>query len=130
VKRGREAAHRRPRASTSTRHRPARLARDLGARCWPPAPRSRSTADHVPLQGHDRRRLLRLRGLDQFRQPLVPLNDEATLNIVDAAFAREQTATFEADLARSRGITFAEWNERPLKERLMERLASMLDSQL
>jgi cardiolipin synthase len=58
------------------------------------------------------------------------LNDEATLNIVDAGFAREQTATFEADLARSRRVTFAEWNERPLKERLMERLASIFDSQL
>jgi cardiolipin synthase len=58
------------------------------------------------------------------------LNDEATLNILDAAFAREQTAIFEADLARSRPISFAEWNDRPLKERLMERLASILDSQL
>ena len=58
------------------------------------------------------------------------LNDEATLNIVDAAFAREQTAIFEADLARSRPISFAEWNDRPLKERVMERLASVLGSQL
>ena len=58
------------------------------------------------------------------------LNDEATLNIIDAAFARQQTQIFEADLARSRPISFAEWNERPLKERLMERLASILDSQL
>ena len=58
------------------------------------------------------------------------LNDEATLNIIDPAFARQQTQIFEADLARSRPISFAEWNERPLKERLMERLASLLDSQL
>jgi cardiolipin synthase len=58
------------------------------------------------------------------------INDEATLNIIDAAFAREQTAVFEADLARSRPISFAEWSERPLKERLMERLASILGSQL
>ena len=58
------------------------------------------------------------------------LNDEATLNIIDAAFALEQTAIFEADLARSRTVSFAEWEDRPLKERLMERLASILGSQL
>jgi len=58
------------------------------------------------------------------------LNDEATLNFIDAAFAREQTAIFEADLARSKRISFAQWNERPLKERLLERLASVLGSQL
>ena len=58
------------------------------------------------------------------------LNDEATLNIVDADFAREQTATFEADLAKARPISFAQWTDRPLKERLSERLASLIGSQL
>ena len=58
------------------------------------------------------------------------LNDEATLNIVDPGFAREQTATFEADLAKARPISFAEWTRRPLKERLSERLASLIGSQL
>ncbi len=58
------------------------------------------------------------------------LNDEATLNIVDADFAREQTATFEADLAKARPVSFAEWTDRPLKERLSERLASLIGPQL
>jgi len=58
------------------------------------------------------------------------LNDEATLNIVDAGFAREQTATFEADLAKARPVSFAKWTDRPLKERLSERLASLIGSQL
>ena len=58
------------------------------------------------------------------------LNDEATLNIVDADFARQQTATFEADLAKARPVSFAEWTDRPLKERLSERLASLIGSQL
>ena len=58
------------------------------------------------------------------------LNDEATLNIVDATFATEQTTIFEADLSRSRRITFAEWNERPFKEKIGERLASLFGSQL
>ena len=74
----------------------------------------------------DRRR----RAADEEHIAALRLNDEATLNIVDAAFAREQTAIFEADLARSRPISFAEWNDRPLKERVMERLASVLGSQL
>ena len=58
------------------------------------------------------------------------LNDEATLNILDADFARQQTAVFNADLGRSRPITFTEWSQRPWQERLRERLASLLGSQL
>ncbi len=58
------------------------------------------------------------------------LNDEATLNIVDAAFAKQQTAVFEADLARSKPISFEQWNNRPLREKLRERLASVIRSQL
>ena len=58
------------------------------------------------------------------------LNDEATLNILDAAFAAEQTATFERDLARSRPMSLAEWQRRPWRERLGERLASLLGAQL
>ena len=58
------------------------------------------------------------------------LNDEATLNIADAEFAKQQTAIFEVDLSRSRRITFAEWSARPLKEKIAERLASLLGSQL
>jgi len=58
------------------------------------------------------------------------LNDEANLNIYDAAFAAEQAAIFSADLAKSRRITLAEWQRRPLKEKLLENLASLLGSQL
>jgi cardiolipin synthase len=58
------------------------------------------------------------------------LNDEATLNILDAEFAQEQTAIFEDDLAKSRQISHQQWLNRPLKERLAEKLASLIDSQL
>lgn len=58
------------------------------------------------------------------------LNDEATLNIVDATFASEQKSIFEADLRRSRLITNAAWLDRPLKEKIGERLASLFGSQL
>ena len=58
------------------------------------------------------------------------LNDEANLNIYDAAFAREQVKVFDADLARSRRIELAEWEARPWKDKLLEQLASVLGSQL
>jgi cardiolipin synthase len=58
------------------------------------------------------------------------LNDEANLNIYDAAFAREQVAVFEADLARSRRITLEQWQRRPWRERVAERLAALIDAQL
>jgi cardiolipin synthase len=58
------------------------------------------------------------------------LNDEANLNIYDAGFAVEQVAIFNADLAKSRRITLAQWQGRPMKEKLLEHLASLLGSQL
>ncbi|MEO5844917.1 MAG: phospholipase D-like domain-containing protein, partial [Caldimonas sp.] len=58
------------------------------------------------------------------------LNDEANLNIYDKAFAAEQVAIFAADLAKSRRVTLAQWQERPFKEKLLERAASLLGSQL
>ena len=58
------------------------------------------------------------------------LNDEATLNVMDSAFAVQQTQIFEDDMKLSRQITFAEWSNRPLREKLGERLASLLRSQL
>lgn len=58
------------------------------------------------------------------------LNDEANLNVYDRAFARALEALFAADLARSREITLAEWERRPRREKLQERLAGLLRSQL
>ena len=58
------------------------------------------------------------------------LNDEATLNVHDADFARRQTAVFEADLGKSRPISHAQWLARPWQERVGERFASLIGSQL
>ena len=58
------------------------------------------------------------------------LNDEATLNVLDADFARQQTAVFEHDLGLARAISFAEWRDRPWREKAAERLASLVGSQL
>lgn len=58
------------------------------------------------------------------------LNDEANLNVFDAAFAARQTQVFEDDLKQSRRVTLQAWRDRPLTERLSERVASLLGSQL
>ena len=58
------------------------------------------------------------------------LNDEANLNVFDAAFAERQAQVFEDDLKRSRRVSYEEWAGRPLKEKLLERLALLLGSQL
>ena len=58
------------------------------------------------------------------------LNDEATLNILDAQFASQQTKVFDADLAKSKVIGFVDWSNRSWKEKLAERWSRMLASQL
>ena len=58
------------------------------------------------------------------------LNDEANLNIFDATFAERQTRIFQDDLQRSRQVTFDAWAARPFREKMKERLALILESQL
>jgi len=58
------------------------------------------------------------------------LNDEANLDIHDRDFASEQIAAFAGDLARSVRITLADWQGRPLREKVGERLAGLLRSQM
>ncbi|MEO8752832.1 MAG: phospholipase D-like domain-containing protein [Casimicrobiaceae bacterium] len=58
------------------------------------------------------------------------LNDEANLNIYDTAFAAAQTAVFERDVAQSRRVTLAEWEDRPWHEKALEWTAGLLGSQL
>lgn len=58
------------------------------------------------------------------------LNDEANLNVLDPEFGREQTRVFADDRARSRQVTLEAWEHRPFKERLQERLARLVKSQL
>ena len=55
------------------------------------------------------------------------MNDEANLNVYDASFARRMTEVFEADLAKSRRITYEHWQRRPLRTRVRERALSWLE---
>lgn len=54
------------------------------------------------------------------------MNDEANLNIYNADFAKKQVEVFNDDLRHARRITYEEWKNRPLMEKLHERAASWL----
>ncbi len=58
------------------------------------------------------------------------LNDEANLNVLNREFGAIQQRVFDQDWALSRRITLGEWQARPWTERLLEQLASLLNSQL
>ncbi len=58
------------------------------------------------------------------------LNDEASLNVYDDAFARSMEQLFEADLARSQEYTLEMWENRPFRERFAEVIVRPIRSQL
>ena len=58
------------------------------------------------------------------------LNDEANLNVYDTEFAERLEDVFEGDIKRSKQITFEAWKKRPLRDKAMEKLSSLLSSQL
>jgi cardiolipin synthase len=69
-------------------------------------------------------------GSTNFDSRSFALNDEANLNIDDAAFAGRQVDIFEADLARSKPVTLQAWEQRPASEKLLEHAAALLRTQL
>ena len=58
------------------------------------------------------------------------LNDEASLNIYDPAFAARMTEVFETDLKPTVRYTYQSWQARPLKEKLFEKFVLPIKSQL
>jgi cardiolipin synthase A/B len=58
------------------------------------------------------------------------LNDEANLNVYDAAFAQQLTRTFEADKPRAREITLETWRARSLPTKLVDRFWSLFRQQM
>jgi cardiolipin synthase len=69
-------------------------------------------------------------GSTNFDNRSFAVNDEANLNVYDAAFAQRQSAVFDEDLKRSRRISLEEWENRPWREKLVERASAILSSQL
>ena len=58
------------------------------------------------------------------------LNDEANLNVYDGSFALEQVEWFEQDKQRCRAITLRRWTTRDRDQKLFERGADVIGSQL
>ena len=58
------------------------------------------------------------------------LNAEANLNVMDAAFAKEQARMFDEDKNNSKRFTYEMWKRRPVREKIMEPVAGLLRSQL
>ena len=69
-------------------------------------------------------------GSTNFDNRSFSINDEANLNVLDETFAAEQERVFEADWAKARPITLAQWRARPWRERAMEKLAGLVRAQL
>ena len=58
------------------------------------------------------------------------LNDEASLNVYDRAFAERMTEVFEQDLPMAKEYSYQMWQERPWKEKFLEKFVMPLKSQL
>jgi cardiolipin synthase len=58
------------------------------------------------------------------------LNDEANLNACDPDLAEVQARAFAADKQCSRLVTLDQWERRPWREKIIERLAGLLRSQV
>ena len=102
---------------------------------WGPLLKSGATiAEYEPTMYHCKLMivdgLLTSVGSTNFDNRSFRLNDEATLNVFDKAFAAAQTATYEADLARAHRVSHAQWQARPAHEKFREWVASLIGSQL
>jgi cardiolipin synthase len=58
------------------------------------------------------------------------LNDEASLNVYDRAFAERMTTVFDADLTKAVRYTYETWQRRPWTEKFMETIVQPIRSQL
>lgn len=69
-------------------------------------------------------------GSTNFDSRSFKLNDEANLNVYDSDFAARKTRVFEDDIKASQRLSLAQWEARPLSEKIKEQIASLLAHQL
>jgi cardiolipin synthase A/B len=69
-------------------------------------------------------------GSTNFDNRSFALNEELNLAVCDRGVVRRMEQTFAEDLKRSRKITYAQWNNRPLKEKFFELFAFPMEEQL
>jgi cardiolipin synthase len=65
-------------------------------------------------------------GSTNFDNRSFKLNDEANLNVLSRTIGEEQSRRFEDDLRRAEKVTYEAWRKRPLREKAIEKLASLL----
>jgi cardiolipin synthase len=69
-------------------------------------------------------------GSTNFDMRSFELNDEASLNVYDAVFAKQMTAVFEEDIKASTPYGYQQWQQRPWLEKITEIAVIPIRSQL
>ncbi len=69
-------------------------------------------------------------GSTNFDMRSFELNDEASLNVYDAAFAGKMLQVYEQDLARGTPYTYQMWQDRPWTQKFIEQVVRPIRSQL
>ncbi len=69
-------------------------------------------------------------GSTNFDSRSFSVNDETNLNVYDAAFAQRQSEVFEQDLQQAARISLAQWQDRPVWQKMLDWSASLFSSQL
>jgi cardiolipin synthase len=69
-------------------------------------------------------------GSSNFDNRSFRLNDEANLNAIDPELAARQARVFEMDKQASRQVTIQQWRRRPWREKVVEKIAGLLRSQV
>jgi cardiolipin synthase A/B len=69
-------------------------------------------------------------GSTNFDQRSFQLNDEASLNVYDATFAKRMGEVFEEDLAKATPYTLEMWRKRSWKEKMAEKFVLPIKAQL
>jgi cardiolipin synthase A/B len=120
---------------TPGRHIDTHTVREASRACWGPLLEAgvqmfeyQPTMFHVKLLVVDE--YLVSVGSTNFDSRSFKLNDEANLNIYDAAFARRQIQIFADDLSKAKRVTQDDWMKRPWTEKLVDRVVALLDPQL
>ncbi len=73
---------------------------------------------------------LTIAGSANFDNRSFTLNDEANIDVYDAAFAAHMTQVIEADIQRSRELSLQAWRTRPWWQRLLDWCAAQAAAQL
>jgi len=57
------------------------------------------------------------------------INDEVNMAVIDEMFAQRLDKDFQRDLSQSREISYEEWKNRPIYERVSESFGAVLERQ-